>query len=240
MFAGFDPFGTWSSNSGSRSRNRSGAGMTSQPSTPRAPPTKPCDHCGKEVPASNLDLHAAHCARNLEKCSICGETVPRTKAEEHYQETHAPVACAKCGEQLPREDVEKHSASKCPQRLLPCTYCECPLAAVDLPEHEDMCGSRTDWCDACSKYVLRRERMAHEDFHHVLPEGAGATEGAQQAAPAGRPDRAPTEETRPHSGGEGPGRPRSVRRHEGLLLVAAAAGAAFVVSTLLILSRRRA
>lgn len=46
----------------------------------------------RAIPSGNIDLHTAHCARNLEKCKVCGDMVPRKHAEEHYYNTHAPVS----------------------------------------------------------------------------------------------------------------------------------------------------
>jgi hypothetical protein len=43
------------------------------------------------VPASNFDLHHAHCIRNLERCTVCGDMIPKSRATEHHQDTHAPV-----------------------------------------------------------------------------------------------------------------------------------------------------
>lgn len=48
----------------------------------------------REIPSSNIDLHSAHCARNLQKCEHCGEMVARKLMDEHYNESHAPV-CSK-------------------------------------------------------------------------------------------------------------------------------------------------
>ncbi|KAL0911853.1 hypothetical protein M5K25_017780 [Dendrobium thyrsiflorum] len=49
-----------------------------------------CSHCEKGIPTINIQLHEAHCSRNLQKCSICGEIVPIKHAEEHFKESHAP------------------------------------------------------------------------------------------------------------------------------------------------------
>lgn len=46
----------------------------------------------RAIPSSNLDLHFAHCSRNLEKCKTCGDMVPKKHAEEHFLTTHAPVS----------------------------------------------------------------------------------------------------------------------------------------------------
>lgn len=45
----------------------------------------------RAIPSSNIDLHFAHCSRNLERCKVCGDMVPKRHAEEHYLNTHAPV-----------------------------------------------------------------------------------------------------------------------------------------------------
>ena len=45
-----------------------------------------------DTSSANFDLHAAHCKRNLERCNLCGEMVAKTRAEEHYDDVHAPVS----------------------------------------------------------------------------------------------------------------------------------------------------
>ncbi|XP_058080330.1 uncharacterized protein LOC131228589 [Magnolia sinica] len=124
--------------------------------------TTVCSHCERDIPAPNISLHYAHCSRNLEKCTICGDMVPKKHAEEHYLETHAPVACSLCSETIQRELLALHKGETCPQRIVTCEYCEFPLPAVDLCMHQDVCGNRTDYCDLCNKYIRRRERNEHD------------------------------------------------------------------------------
>jgi len=50
-----------------------------------------CLFSDRAIPSANIDLHYAHCSRNLERCKICCDMVPKTLAEEHYLNTHAPV-----------------------------------------------------------------------------------------------------------------------------------------------------
>uniref|UniRef100_A0A803LV77 TRAF-type domain-containing protein n=1 Tax=Chenopodium quinoa TaxID=63459 RepID=A0A803LV77_CHEQI len=52
-----------------------------------------CTHCDRPIPSGNIDLHTVHCGRNLEKCKVCGDMVPKKHAEEHYFNTHAPDIC---------------------------------------------------------------------------------------------------------------------------------------------------
>ncbi|KAL5217087.1 hypothetical protein ABZP36_017771 [Zizania latifolia] len=98
--------------------------------------TSTCAHCQREIPSSNIDLHSAHCARNLQKCEHCGEMVARKLMDKHYNEDHAPVNCDLCKEIIQREIWDLHKRDHCPQRIVACEYCEFELPAVELHEHQ--------------------------------------------------------------------------------------------------------
>ncbi|XP_010458312.1 PREDICTED: XIAP-associated factor 1 isoform X2 [Camelina sativa] len=121
-----------------------------------------CNHCDRDIPAPNIDLHRVHCARNLEKCKICGDMVPKKHAEEHFLNAHAPIACSMCKETIEREVFDSHKGEICPKRIVTCEFCEFPLPAVDLAEHQEVCGNRTELCYQCNSYVRLRERYNHE------------------------------------------------------------------------------
>ncbi|KAF3976240.1 hypothetical protein CMV_000560 [Castanea mollissima] len=70
--------------------------------------------------------------------------VPRKHAEEHFLNTHAPVSCSLCSETMEREILAIHKGENCPQRIVTCEFCEFPLPAVDLAEHQEVCGNRTE------------------------------------------------------------------------------------------------
>ncbi|CAI9291742.1 unnamed protein product [Lactuca saligna] len=131
--------------------------------------TKICSHCDRAIPSSNIDLHYAHCSRNLEKCKICDDMVPRKHADEHYSTTHAPVSCSLCNEMMEREILAVHKGEKCPKRIVTCDYCEFPLPATDLSEHQEVCGNRTELCHLCNRYIRLRERIAHEVTCNGVP-----------------------------------------------------------------------
>ncbi|XP_075516818.1 uncharacterized protein LOC142551459 [Primulina tabacum] len=121
-----------------------------------------CSHCDREIPSSNIDLHFAHCSRNLEKCKVCRDMIPKIFFEEHFLGTHAPVACSLCSETIDRDILDVHRGESCPQRIVTCEYCEFPLPAIDLLEHQEVCGNRTELCHLCHKYIRLRERNGHE------------------------------------------------------------------------------
>ncbi|KAG8503204.1 hypothetical protein CXB51_001199 [Gossypium anomalum] len=122
--------------------------------------TRICNHWA--IPSSNIDLHYAHCSRNLERCKVCGDMIPKKHAEEHFLNTHAPVACSLCSETMERELLAIHKGEICPQRIVTCDFCEFPLPAIDLAEHQEVCGNRTELCHLCNRYVRLRERYNHE------------------------------------------------------------------------------
>ncbi|MCD9641032.1 hypothetical protein HAX54_026846 [Datura stramonium] len=141
------------------------------------------------IPASNLDLHAAHSFRKLEKCKIYGDMVPKNHAEEHFLSTHAPVACSLCCEPMERDVLEVHKGENCPQRIVTCEYCELPLPAIDLFKHQEICGNRTERCHLCSRYIRLCERHVHESRCNG---GTNITaESSRNTIPAERDDGSP-------------------------------------------------
>ncbi|KAL3830380.1 hypothetical protein ACJIZ3_019182 [Penstemon smallii] len=129
--------------------------------------TSICSHCDRAVPSSNLDLHFAHCSRNLEKCKVCGDMVPKKLAEEHFLNTHAQT--------MERNVLDDHLGEKCTQRIVTCKYCEFPLPEIDLLDHEEVCGNRTELCHLCSKYIRLNERQSHESslcFNNLTAESS--------------------------------------------------------------------
>ncbi|PWA94435.1 Zinc finger, TRAF-type [Artemisia annua] len=139
----------------------------------------------RAIPSSNIDLHYAHCSRNLVKCKICDDMIPRKYREEHYSSTHAPqtlqtvydgflggmvrVSCSLCNETMEREILPVHTGEKCLKRIVTCDYCEFPLPAIDLFEHQEVCGNRTELCHLCNKYIRLREKVAHDATCNGVP-----------------------------------------------------------------------
>ncbi|RZB69648.1 XIAP-associated factor 1 isoform C [Glycine soja] len=72
------------------------------------------------------------------------------------------VSCSLCSETMERDILDIHKGENCPQRIVTCQFCEFPLPAIDLAEHQEVCGNRTELCHLCNKYVRLRERFSHE------------------------------------------------------------------------------
>ncbi|KAL7245509.1 hypothetical protein ACSBR2_000778 [Camellia fascicularis] len=141
-----------------------------------------CSHCDRAIPSSNIDLHYAHCSRNLEKCKVCGDMVARKYAEEHFLSTHALVSCSLCSETMEREILPVHKGENCPQRIVTCEYCEFPLPAIHLFEHQEVCGNRTELCHLCNRYIRLREKIAHESRCNGVPDVTAESSRATRAA----------------------------------------------------------
>ncbi|CAM0907149.1 unnamed protein product [Alopecurus aequalis] len=182
--------------------------------------TSTCAHCKREIPSSNIALHSAHCARNLQKCEHCGDMVPRKHMDEHYDENHAPVNCSRCKQTVEHELWDLHKRMQCPQRMLACQYCEFELPAVDIFEHQDVCGNRTEYCQPCKKYIRLREWIGHE----ILLHGKADVNAESSRSMLQKEEGAPLEQREPARG----------LKHKQLLLTMAIAGVAVLIGSILL------
>lgn len=46
------------------------------------------------------------------------------------------VACSLCSETMERDILDIHRDENCPRRMVTCEFCEFPLPAIDLVEHQ--------------------------------------------------------------------------------------------------------
>jgi hypothetical protein len=71
------------------------------------------------------------------------------------QESHSIKYC-ECGAPVESRLMASHKAEDCPLRIVTCSFCPLQMAYRELYEHEQMCGSQTQKCETCSKYILKR------------------------------------------------------------------------------------
>lgn len=144
--------------------------------------------------------------------------------EEHYDENHAPVNCSLCKETLQREKLDVHKSEHCTQRMVACEYCEYELPAVDLHEHQDVCGNRTEFCQTCKKYIRLREWIGHEiQCHQINSNGSAESSSARTI---------PEREVRPPPPVR-PARPAHGSQHKRLLFTIAVTGIAVMIGSIL-------
>ncbi|XP_038134401.1 XIAP-associated factor 1 [Cyprinodon tularosa] len=125
-------------------------------------PTRTCGACHKEVAEANFALHESHCKRFLSVCPDCDEAVPRELLSQHREEQHSQVKCSKCNKKMERCHLEDHEADDCPERLQACQFCELEVAWRNLHEHAVACGSRTERCSDCGRYVKLSDQPEHK------------------------------------------------------------------------------
>ncbi|KAJ7420151.1 TRAF-type zinc finger domain containing 1 [Willisornis vidua] len=126
-----------------------------------------CGNCKKDIPAVNFLTHEIHCRRNIEICPFCSDSVPKSEMKNHVESEHV-------------------QASACPLRRCPCRFCDIPLAAGELDEHESYCGARTERCARCGHHVLLRDRPEHPRHCGTRPAPPTGPEGT--AEPRGKGD----------------------------------------------------
>nr|XP_020443026.1 XIAP-associated factor 1 [Monopterus albus] len=123
--------------------------------------TRTCGQCNKEVAEVNFALHETHCSRFLCLCPDCDEAVPKEQLEKHREEQHTQVRCSKCNQKLERCQLLDHESDECVERLQTCQFCELELPWKHLDEHCRVCGSRTELCRDCGRYVRLSDQPAH-------------------------------------------------------------------------------
>ncbi|XP_070572288.1 TRAF-type zinc finger domain-containing protein 1-like isoform X2 [Ptychodera flava] len=131
--------------------------------------TQRCSNCKKDIPAANFIMHQTHCQRNIILCKHCKEPVPRSEMDNHIDELHVQVTC-KCGEIMEKRLLEDHEATDCTSRKVLCEFCELEMAYSELSNHQDFCGTRTEPCTNCGRYIMLKDLQRHEDSLCQYPE----------------------------------------------------------------------
>ncbi|KAM6932879.1 XIAP-associated factor 1 [Xenentodon cancila] len=120
-----------------------------------------CGQCHKEVAEANFALHETHCSRFLCLCPECDEAVPKDQLKEHREEQHSLVKCSKCNKKIERRHLQDHESDECLERLQTCPFCELEVPWKNLDEHTVVCGSRTELCRDCGRYVKLTDWAEH-------------------------------------------------------------------------------
>lgn len=142
-----------------------------------------CLDCGEQVPVQNRIVHDAVCRRHAaanppdasKKEQETPPTVskvqetPRTACEGQEAPPPAPVAT----------DVDTENA------LLKCEFCELEVPMVQLNDHEELCGARTDVCTRCMHYVRNRDAHSHRMSGCAVGATASALPPDHDAADSG-------------------------------------------------------
>ncbi|XP_044057842.1 XIAP-associated factor 1 isoform X2 [Siniperca chuatsi] len=127
----------------------------------------------REVAETNFALHETHCSRFLCLCPDCDEAVPREQLNQHREEQHTQVRCSKCSQKMERCYLMDHESDECVERLQSCQFCELELPWKELDKHHLACGSRTNLCGDCGRYVTLRDQPEHDLTCSATHNGSG-------------------------------------------------------------------
>ncbi|XP_050522502.1 TRAF-type zinc finger domain-containing protein 1-like isoform X2 [Daktulosphaira vitifoliae] len=128
---------------------------------------KYCSNCRRDIPVVNYVMHSAYCYRNLKLCPICDEPILTIKLEDHLKTLHINVTCDGCLQRLQAIDLESHKINHCLSRLITCDYCNIQTEASKLPEHIEMCSSRTEKCNDCGQFIMLKYLETHKKNHEM-------------------------------------------------------------------------
>ncbi|CAF0708534.1 unnamed protein product [Brachionus calyciflorus] len=130
--------------------------------------TKICQNCGREVNLASFIMHEAFCSKNMIKCDICNKSYDRNQKDAHFDEFHSKIKC-ECGQVVEKGFLETHKNEACKKRQVECFYCDLSMDFEKLKDHLEACGTRTEQCDKCKKYVLIRDRNKHIETNCNYP-----------------------------------------------------------------------
>ena len=106
-------------------------------------------------------MHIAFCSRNVWKCPACAEAVQRTEKDAHAAVCPAAEVACECGARVARSEMARHKAEACLMRTVECEFCEVSVPMVELSDHQEYCGSRTENCERCLQLVKLRDMDRH-------------------------------------------------------------------------------
>ena len=124
--------------------------------------TKLCTNCRNEIPCASFTLHEIHCSRRVRFCGDCETAVNISSWDEHMDQFHSRTPCVKCKIEVVKNQMERHLLVDCAHRKVHCDQCELDMPFKDLAAHEDYCKTRTEYCEACKKYINVRSLDNHD------------------------------------------------------------------------------
>ncbi|XP_056631892.1 TRAF-type zinc finger domain-containing protein 1-like isoform X1 [Diorhabda sublineata] len=115
----------------------------------------------REVPSYSRDSKYSTRMNNTNESRENGLT-SKSKTEVKKKEKVEENATA----QPPVPSLVKRSEPSKSSGMLACKYCDLDLPKLELEEHENYCGSRTDKCLECGELVMFKDKQAHMDSNH--------------------------------------------------------------------------
>ncbi|GIY72729.1 hypothetical protein CDAR_53613 [Caerostris darwini] len=132
--------------------------------------THKCMGCEKYIMLQDLKDHYKTCeeAQNIENlmtCNYCDGIFANDYIQRHVELCGLRTEkCQNCGAHIPLKDLEVHNFN-CNKILSmtnnKCQYCKNIYSNNQFAEHVITCGSRTEKCEKCDRYILLKEMEMH-------------------------------------------------------------------------------
>ncbi|XP_055941486.1 uncharacterized protein LOC129971596 isoform X2 [Argiope bruennichi] len=136
--------------------------------------TQKCEKCEKFIPLKNMEAHSDICGGKKDlkpkyPCKFCEELFPSDFLEEHANRCGSRTQkCKMCGKFILLKNMDAHSDMCLNKKDLkpqyPCKFCEDLFPSDFLEEHANRCGSQTEKCKKCGKFILLKNMDAHSDM----------------------------------------------------------------------------
>ncbi|KAG5541921.1 hypothetical protein RHGRI_021672 [Rhododendron griersonianum] len=128
-----------------------------------------CQYCEISVPAMDIVDHLGVCGNRSEYCLICRKFFKVREAHGHIEgdflDYEAETRFAVQYETTKCQTLAGRKCKGCTQRIVTCQYCEFPVPAIDLSEHQEVCRNRMEYCLLCSRNVGVCESHGHESIY---------------------------------------------------------------------------
>merc|ERR1712129_540967 len=117
-----------------------------------------CKYCElTNIPFLEFAEHESQCKESTVACEVCGEEYIRKNKHLHT----CGSLCVLCGDRVNVKDKLLHLLTDCRERRAVCNYCGIFRKCVDMEEHRQFCGSRSEQCEVCNKFVSIANMEAH-------------------------------------------------------------------------------
>lgn len=115
-----------------------------------------CKYCFQKFKKVEFDDHVSRCGQEEMTCPDCDDTYLRKDAH-----CHECTRLCGCGQRIPLRMVMIHKLTDCPKRKALCQYCKLPRLVSTWYDHVEYCGSKTEQCPICEKYVSLKHLADH-------------------------------------------------------------------------------
>jgi len=117
-----------------------------------------CKYCQRtNIPFLEFEEHETICKERVITCEVCGgEYIAKNK---HLHD--CGISCVLCGDRVNSKDKLLHLLTDCRERRAVCNYCGIFRSCCDMDEHRKFCGSRSEQCEVCNKFVSLANMEAH-------------------------------------------------------------------------------